>query len=52
LWDAGKTLTEIAFAAGYSDQPHMVHDFRLFTGASPEAFFRQATPRNLPTFYK
>jgi AraC-like DNA-binding protein len=52
LWDAGKTLTEIAFAAGYSDQPHMVRDFRLFTGASPEAFFRQATPRNLPTFYK
>jgi AraC-like DNA-binding protein len=52
LWDAGKTLTEIAFAAGYSDQPHMVHDFRLFTGAAPEAFFRQASPRNLPTFYK
>ena len=52
LWDAGKTLTEIAFAAGYSDQPHMVHDFRLFTGASPAAFFRQATPTNLPTFYK
>ncbi len=52
LWDAGKSLTEIAFAAGYSDQPHMVHDFHLFTGASPEAFFRQAIPRNLPTFYK
>jgi AraC-like DNA-binding protein len=52
LWDDGKSLTEIAFAAGYSDQPHMVHDFRLFTGASPEAFFRQASPRNLPTFYK
>jgi AraC-like DNA-binding protein len=52
LWDAGKNLTEIAFEAGYSDQPHMVHDFRLFTGASPEAFFSQATPRNLPTFYK
>jgi hypothetical protein len=30
----------------------MVHDFRLFTGTSPEVFFRQATPRNLPTFYK
>ena len=36
LWDTGKTLTEIAFEAGYSDQPHMVHDFRLFTGMSPE----------------
>jgi AraC-like DNA-binding protein len=52
LWDAGKSLTEIAFAAGYSDQPHMVRDFRLFTGASPEEFFRSASPRNLPTFYK
>ena len=52
LWDAGKSLTEIAFAAGYSDQPHMVRDFRLFTGASPEEFFRSTSPRNLPTFYK
>ena len=52
LWDKGKSLTEIAFEAGYSDQPHMVHDFRLFTGTSPENFFRQASPRNLPTFYK
>ena len=52
LWDTGKSLTEIAFAAGYSDQPHMVHDFRLFTGASPEEFFRSTSPRNLPTFYK
>jgi AraC-like DNA-binding protein len=52
LWDNGKNLTEIAFEAGYSDQPHMVHDFRLFTGTSPESFFRMASPRNLPTFYK
>jgi AraC-like DNA-binding protein len=52
LWDTGKTLTEIAFEAGYCDQPHMVRDFRLFTGASPEDFFQTAHPRNLPTFYK
>ena len=52
LWDTGKSLTEIAFEAGYSDQPHMVRDFRLFTGASPEQFFHTAHPRNLPTFYK
>ena len=52
LWDTGKSLTEIAFEAGYSDQPHMVHDFRLFTGMSPEEFFRGTSPRNLPTFYK
>jgi AraC-like DNA-binding protein len=52
LWDAGKPLTEIAFEAGYCDQPHMVRDFRLFTGTSPEEFFLNASPRNLPTFYK
>jgi AraC-like DNA-binding protein len=52
LWDSGKSLTSIAFEAGYSDQPHMVHDFQLFTGRSPQEFFRSASPRNLPTFYK
>jgi transcriptional regulator GlxA family with amidase domain len=52
LWDSGKNFTEISFEAGYADQPHMVHDFRLFTGRSPEDFFRNASPRNLPTFYK
>jgi AraC-like DNA-binding protein len=52
LWDTGKPLTEIAFEAGYCDQPHMVRDFRLFTGTSPEQFFQNASPRNLPTFYK
>jgi methylphosphotriester-DNA--protein-cysteine methyltransferase len=52
LWDAGRSLTEIAFEAGFSDQPHLVRDFRLFTGTAPEQFFLSATPRNLPTFYK
>ncbi len=52
LWDTGKSLTDIAFEAGYCDQPHMVRDFRLFTGVSPEEFFLSAHPRNLPTFYK
>jgi AraC-like DNA-binding protein len=52
LWDIGKNLTEIAFDAGYTDQPHLVRDFRLFTDISPERFFRSASPRNLPTFYK
>jgi AraC-like DNA-binding protein len=51
-WDTGKSLTEIAHAAGYCDQSHMVRDFRLFTGAPPEQFFRNTSPRNLPTFYK
>jgi AraC-like DNA-binding protein len=52
LWDARKSLTEIAFEAGYCDQPHLVRDFRLFTGTPPEEFFRSVSPRNLPTFYK
>lgn len=52
LWHSGKPLTEIAFAAGYTDQPHLVRDFRLFTGTSPEKFFRGSSPQNLPSFYK
>jgi AraC-like DNA-binding protein len=52
LWDSGLSLTEITFEAGYFDQPHLVRDFRLFTGVAPQAFFRGASPRNLPTFYK
>ena len=52
LWDSGRSLTTIAFEAGYTDQPHMVRDFRLFTGTSPQQFFRAQSPRNLPTFYK
>ena len=50
LWDAGKSLTEISFEAGYCDQSHMVRDFRLFTGTSPEEFFRVGPYRNLPIF--
>lgn len=52
LWHAGKSLTEIAFAAGYTDQPHMIRDFQLFTGTSPERFFRASFPQTLLTFYK
>jgi AraC-like DNA-binding protein len=52
LWDKGRSLTDIAFEAGYSDQPHMIRDFRLFTGTSPEQFFSHNSPRNLPIFYK
>ena len=52
LWDSGKDFTTIAFEAGYTDQPHMVRDFHLFTGMSPQHFFRVHSPRNLPIFYK
>ena len=34
------TLTEIAFDAGYFDQPHFNNDFKLFTGETPTDFFK------------
>lgn len=52
LWQRDKRLTEVAFEAGYCDQPHMVHDFRLLTGFSPEEFFRASISHNLTSFYK
>ena len=52
LWDHGLSLTEIAYAADYTDQPHLTRDFRALTGTSPSEFFRSGLPRNLPTFYK
>lgn len=30
--------SRVAHAAGYADQPHMVHDFRRLVGETPEAF--------------
>lgn len=52
LWDRGLSLTQIAHAAGYTDQPHLTRDFRAFAGVSPVEFFHSGVPRNLPTFYK
>jgi AraC-like DNA-binding protein len=36
-------LADVAFAAGYSDQPHFNRDFRAFSGLSPEQY-RSARP--------
>nr|WP_294944058.1 helix-turn-helix transcriptional regulator [uncultured Mucilaginibacter sp.] len=33
-------LNELAFNAGYFDQPHFNKDFKLFTGQTPTDFFR------------
>ncbi|MGG7664153.1 helix-turn-helix domain-containing protein [Dyadobacter sp. BHUBP1] len=35
------SLTEIAHRCGYYDQSHFIHDFRLFSGYNPKAFFSQ-----------
>ena len=40
---AGASLTDIAHAAGYADQPHFIKDFKRFTGQAPESFFATAT---------
>lgn len=42
LREAGADLTTIAHAAGYSDQPHFIKDFKRFTGVAPGAFFSRA----------
>jgi AraC-like DNA-binding protein len=39
---AGADLTTIAHAAGYSDQPHFIKDFKRFTGLAPGSFFARA----------
>jgi AraC-like DNA-binding protein len=35
-------LTDIAFDAGYFDQPHFNKDFKLFTGQTPKDYFRSS----------
>jgi AraC-like DNA-binding protein len=35
------SLAEIAYRCGYYDQSHFIHDFRLFSGYNPKAFFSQ-----------
>ncbi|MFC4873442.1 AraC family transcriptional regulator [Negadavirga shengliensis] len=33
------TLTELAYASGYYDQAHFIHDFKKFAGFSPRQYF-------------
>jgi AraC-like DNA-binding protein len=33
---------ELAFACGFADQPHLITEFRAFTGHSPETFLQDA----------
>lgn len=34
---------DLAAASGYSDQPHLVHEFRAFTGLTPSLYLRHRT---------
>jgi len=36
--------TTLALEAGYSDQPHFIHDFKELTGTLPSEFLRGQTP--------
>jgi AraC-like DNA-binding protein len=35
---------QVALECGYYDQPHFIHDFRSFSGLSPQAYLSAATP--------
>jgi AraC-like DNA-binding protein len=39
-FERGEKLTSLAHRAGYFDQPHLIREFRAFTGEAPEAFLR------------
>jgi AraC-like DNA-binding protein len=34
---------DLAAACGYADQPHLIHDFRAFTGLTPSVYLRHRT---------
>lgn len=35
------TLTEISYEAGYSDQPHLIKEFRKYTGVTPKDYLNK-----------
>jgi methylphosphotriester-DNA--protein-cysteine methyltransferase len=37
-YTSGESLTHTAFESGYYDQAHFIHDFKQFTGDSPQKF--------------
>jgi len=43
-------LIDIAFDAGYCDQPHFNKDFRLFTGQTPSDFYKTPSPLEITDF--
>jgi AraC-like DNA-binding protein len=45
-----QTWTQIAHAAGYHDQMHMIRDFRVFAGDAPTTALHEITPDHLIHF--
>jgi len=43
------SLTDIAYTLDYYDQTHFIHDFKLFSGASPRIYLRK-TIEHMPGF--
>jgi AraC-like DNA-binding protein len=43
---SGTAWSNIAYACGFADQAHMIHDFIDIVGQSPENFFRSVTACN------
>jgi len=41
---------DIAYACGFSDQAHMIHDFKFMAGDPPETLFRTASAREHDEF--
>ena len=48
--DSSLTWTEIAHAAGYHDQMHMIRDFRVFAGGAPTLALQEIAPDHLIHF--
>lgn len=44
-----KNLKRIAIDYGYYDQPHFNHEFKIFTGMSPSAYFKLSMENNITT---
>ena len=43
LYEQGmvQSLTQLAYSAGYYDQPHFIKEFRLFSGMPPKHYFKK-----------
>lgn len=48
--ESSLSWTEIAHAADYHDQMHMIHDFRVFAGEAPTSAIEEIAPDHLINF--